>query len=88
MRGIALGTVESFDCRPSGGEVPNPEDAEEIPAPLKNLERARPVWFRRRRSTAAPVHDPQRGVAPLKNRPGLREGDGTAVDPNPGDPRR
>ena len=31
-RAIALGGFESFDCNPSGGEVPNAQDAEERPA--------------------------------------------------------
>jgi phospholipid/cholesterol/gamma-HCH transport system substrate-binding protein len=87
-RGIALGTIESFDCRPSGGEKPEPEDAESTPAPEKNAEKRPPCFV-----SPASLYNghsytlPQRGVAPKKDRPGLREGsDGTAVDPHPSDP--
>jgi phospholipid/cholesterol/gamma-HCH transport system substrate-binding protein len=88
MRGIALGTIESFDCTPSGGEVRDPQDAESVPPPEKNAEKRPPCFV-----SPASLYSgkqftiPERGVAPLKPRPGLREGtDGTAVDPTPSDP--
>ena len=87
-RGIALGTIESFDCKPSGGEKPEPEDAEGTPAPEKNGEKRPPCFV-----SPASLYSGksfnllQRGVAPKKDRPGIREGsDGTAVDPHPSDP--
>ena len=41
-RAIALGGFESFDCNPSGGEVPNAQDAEGVPPPLKGSQQAPP----------------------------------------------
>ena len=87
-RAIALGTIESFDCRPSGGEQPEPKDAEPIPPPAKNAEK-RPPCFVAPPSlySGKKFNIPPRGVAPKKDRPGFRQGsDGNAVDPHPGDP--
>src|SRR3954447_19399913 len=88
QRSVALGTFESFDCKASGGEVPNPIDAESTPPPAKNGEKrppclvAPPSLYNGKFFSA-----PQRGEAPKKDRPGFREGsDGTATDPHPNDP--
>jgi phospholipid/cholesterol/gamma-HCH transport system substrate-binding protein len=88
MRGIALGTIESFDCKPSGGPLRDPEDAESIPPPAKNAEKRAPCFVSPPSLYSGRLFNiPQRGVAPKKDRPGLREGsDGNAVDPTPNDP--
>jgi virulence factor Mce-like protein len=87
-RAIALGTIESFDCQPSGGEKREPQDAESVPAPAKNGEKRPPCFVSPPSLYSGKYFNiPQRGVAPKKDRPGLREGsDGTAVDPHPSDP--
>jgi phospholipid/cholesterol/gamma-HCH transport system substrate-binding protein len=87
-RAIALGTIESFDCKPSGGEVPEPEDAESTPPPAKNGEKRAPCFVSPGSLYSGHSFNLlQRGVAPKKDRPGFREGsDGTATDPHPGDP--
>jgi hypothetical protein len=78
QRAIALGTIESFDCKPAGGEVLEPDDAAGVPPCLV----APPSLF-----TGKQFTKPDRGVAPNRPAPGFREGtDGTAVDPHPDDP--
>jgi phospholipid/cholesterol/gamma-HCH transport system substrate-binding protein len=88
QRSVALGTFESFDCKPSGGEVPNPIDAESTPPPAKNAEKRPPCLVAPRSLYNGKYFSaPQRGEAPKKDRPGFREGsDGTATDPHPNDP--
>jgi phospholipid/cholesterol/gamma-HCH transport system substrate-binding protein len=88
QRSIALGTIESFDC--PGGVQRDPEDAEEVPAPEKNVQKRVPCLI-----APGSLYNgrqyvlPERGVAPLRDRPGFRQGsDGEAVDPNPSDPLR
>jgi phospholipid/cholesterol/gamma-HCH transport system substrate-binding protein len=88
QRGIALGTIESFDCAPSGGEKRDPVDAESTPAPMKDFLKRPPCFVQ-----PPSLYDgkqfaiPQKGVAPNKGRPGFRQGsNGNAVDPHPGDP--
>jgi phospholipid/cholesterol/gamma-HCH transport system substrate-binding protein len=87
QRAIALGTIESFDCAPSGGERPDAEDAENA-NPLQKESLKRPPCL-----VAPPslYHGKQfgrleRGQAPNRSTPGFREGTEPAVDPNPGDP--
>ncbi|HEY1359959.1 MAG TPA: MlaD family protein [Thermoleophilaceae bacterium] len=89
QRAIALGTIESFDCNPSGGPVVNPNDAESAPpGPVQNGQKRPPCFVAP--SSLYNGHKfeiPQRGFAPKKDRPGFREGsNGTAVDPHPNDP--
>jgi phospholipid/cholesterol/gamma-HCH transport system substrate-binding protein len=88
QRAIALGTIESLDCTPSGGEKPDPNDALGTPPPAQNALKRPPCFvqppslYSGKRFTI-----PQRGVAPNKPRPGFRQGsDGTARDPHPRDP--
>jgi phospholipid/cholesterol/gamma-HCH transport system substrate-binding protein len=88
QRGIALGTIESFDCKPAGGQKREPQDAEDVPAPEKNEEKRPPCLVAPPSLYSGKMFTiPQRGVAPKKDRPGFREGrDGSATDPHPGDP--
>ena len=88
QRGIALGTIESFDCRPSGGEQPEPNDATGTPPPAKNAQKRPPCLVAPPSLYSGKLFTiPQRGVAPKRNPPGFRQGsDGTAVDPHPRDP--
>ena len=86
-RAIALGGFESFDCDPSGGEVPNAEDAEDTPAPLNSSEKAPPCLI------APPsLYDGKKfnfvGEGEVRDveAPQGREGNSPAVDPNPNDP--
>jgi virulence factor Mce-like protein len=89
-RAIALGGIESFDCDPSGGEVPNAQDAEDVPPPEKNAHKAPPCLI------APPsLYDGKRfnllqeGEVRLEPAPDPegREGLTPARDPNPDDPR-
>jgi len=88
-RAIALGGIESFDCDPSGGEVPNAQDAESTPPPLKNSQKAPPCLV------APPsLYDGKQfnfleeGDVKLDVKaPFGREGRTPAVDPNPDDPQ-
>ncbi len=89
QRAIALGTIESFDCAPSGGPVVNPNDAESAPpGPVQNGQKRPPCFVAPKSLYSNHLFTiPQRGVAPKKDRPGFREGtDGTATDPHPSDP--
>ena len=43
-RAYQLGTIESFDCNPSGGEQRNPEDALDAPGPSKAALRRAPCF--------------------------------------------
>src|SRR3954451_15435039 len=87
-RAIALGTIESFDCNPSGGPVPEPQDAESTPPPAKLAEKRAPCFVSPPSLYSGKSFNLlQRGVAPKKDRPGFREGsNGTARDPHPNDP--
>ncbi|MEJ7790066.1 MAG: hypothetical protein WKF29_09315, partial [Thermoleophilaceae bacterium] len=42
---IPLGTFESFDCRPSGGEQPNPDDQVNNPNPFTKSAAKSPPCF-------------------------------------------
>jgi virulence factor Mce-like protein len=89
QRAIALGGIESFDCDPSGGEVPNAQDAEDTPPPLNSSQKAPPCFV------APPsLYDGKKftfvdegEVRPEVEAPKSREGLSAAVDPNPNDPR-
>ncbi|WDT93976.1 MCE family protein [Thermoleophilum album] len=90
-RATALGTFESFDCSPAGGEQPNPNDALDAPPiPLIKDAAKRPPCF----EAPPSLYDgklfviPQRGDARLRPRPTGRAGNRPAVDPNPDDPAR
>ncbi|MFL5866823.1 MAG: hypothetical protein ACJ766_06960, partial [Thermoleophilaceae bacterium] len=88
QRAIALGTIESFDCNPSGGPVKDPVDAESTPPPAQNAMKRPPCFVQPASLFGGKQFTiPQKGVAPKRDRPGFRQGsDGTAVDPHPGDP--
>lgn len=90
-RASALGTLESFDCSPAGGERPNPDDALNAPPiPLLKDAAKRPPCF----EAPPSLYDgklfviPERGDARLRPRPTGRAGNRPAVDPNPDDPTR
>ena len=87
-RAIALGGIESFDCNPSGGEVPNAQDAENIPAPLKSGQQAPPCLI-----APTSLYDGKKfnfidegEVRTDVKAPQAREGNSPAVDPNPNSP--
>jgi hypothetical protein len=89
QRSIALGTIESFDCKPSGGEKREPDDQENNSNPLtKDGDKRVPCFVQPPslyNGKQFPI--PQRGQAPKKDRPGFRSGsDGEATDPHPNDP--
>jgi hypothetical protein len=90
QRAIALGTFESFDCKPSGGEVPDPDDQVDNPNPLTKDANKSPPCLVQPPSlyNGKQFVKLERGVAPKKDAPGFRDGAKPAVDPNPGDPRR
>ena len=79
-RALLLGTVESFDCAPAGGEQREPEDAEGVPAPLQGGMRRTPCFV-------APnsLYDgrqfayPRRGQAPKVDAPSGVDGTEPAV---------
>jgi phospholipid/cholesterol/gamma-HCH transport system substrate-binding protein len=85
QRAIALGGIESFDCKAAGGQQPDPVDN---PPPGKDKT---PPCF-----VAPPsLYDGKqfsllrKGHAPKVNAPTFREGkNGTAKDPHPNDPLR
>jgi ABC-type transporter Mla subunit MlaD len=87
QRAIALGTIESFDCTPSGGERVNAEDAEgSDPFRKDGMKRppclvAPPSMFNGKQFVGL-----ESGEAPNRSAPGFREGNKPATDPNPGDP--
>jgi phospholipid/cholesterol/gamma-HCH transport system substrate-binding protein len=82
QRAIALGTIESFTCRPTGGQLRDPVDN---PPPGGNVQ---PPCF----VQPSELYDgkkfvvPQKGKAPKVDAPTGREGNTPATDPNPGDP--
>ncbi|HEX2233137.1 MAG TPA: MlaD family protein [Thermoleophilaceae bacterium] len=83
QRGIALGTIESFDCDAVGGEQVEPADE---PPPPEDPE---PPCFEQPPSlyNGQQFVVPQRGRAPLRDNPSFRNGsDGVARDPHPEDP--
>jgi phospholipid/cholesterol/gamma-HCH transport system substrate-binding protein len=82
QRGIALGTIESFDCNAAGGEQPDPVDD---PPPGRS---PTPPCFVQPGSLYDGKRYPRlfRGKAPKVDAPGFREGRTPAVDPNPRDP--
>jgi phospholipid/cholesterol/gamma-HCH transport system substrate-binding protein len=87
QRGIALGTLESFDCRPSGGEVRDPEDAENVnPIQKDGSKRAPCLVAPTSLYNGKQFVRPSRGEAPNRPAPGFRDGNKPAVDPNPSDP--
>jgi phospholipid/cholesterol/gamma-HCH transport system substrate-binding protein len=87
QRAIALGTIESFDCTPAGGEQPNAEDAEGA-NPLQKESLKRPPCFVAPPSlyNGKQFGRLERGVAPNRSTPGFRDGNRPAVDPNPTNP--
>jgi phospholipid/cholesterol/gamma-HCH transport system substrate-binding protein len=82
QRGIALGTIESFDCKGAGGEKVDPVDN---PPPGGDKQPpcfvAPPSLYDGKLYTKLP-----RGRAPKVDAPKGREGRRPARDPNPGDP--
>ena len=82
QRAIALGTIESFDCNPAGGEQPEPVD---VPPVGKDKTPpcfvAPPSLYGNRKYTRL-----RRGRAPKIDAPGFREGRRPARDPHPNDP--
>jgi virulence factor Mce-like protein len=88
QRAIALGGFESFDCNPSGGEVPNAQDAEGVPPPLKSSQQAPPCLiappslYDGKKFNFIDEGEVRTGV----EAPQFREGNSPAVDPNPDDP--
>ena len=75
-RAPGLGTIESFDCRPVGGQLRDPDDQVNNPNPLtKNARKLPPCFeqpptlFSGRKFNRSP-----RGVAPLVPAPGPVEG--------------
>jgi hypothetical protein len=82
---IALGGIESFDCKAAGGEQPDPVDT-----PPPGRDKTPPCFV------APPsLYDGKqfsllrKGHAPKVNAPTFREGkNGTAKDPHPNDPLR
>jgi phospholipid/cholesterol/gamma-HCH transport system substrate-binding protein len=87
-RALRLGTIESFDCSPAGGEQVEPEDAEEVPIPIIQAAMRRPPCFEQPGS----LYDgrifsiPRRGRAPLVDPPDHTAGRTVARDPHPEDP--
>ena len=82
QRAIALGGIESFDCKAAGGEQPNPVD---VPPPGRDKTPPcfvqPPSLYDGKLFTRLP-----RGKAPKVNAPHGREGRRPARDPHPGDP--
>jgi phospholipid/cholesterol/gamma-HCH transport system substrate-binding protein len=82
QRGIALGTIESFDCKAAGGEQREPDDN-----PPEGKDPTPPCFVQ-----PPSLYDGnryprlRRGKAPKVDAPGYREGRAPAVDPHPGDP--
>jgi phospholipid/cholesterol/gamma-HCH transport system substrate-binding protein len=82
QRGIALGTIESFDCKAAGGEKPEPTDN-----PPPGQDKTPPCFV-----APGSLYDGKqftllrRGRAPKVNPPKGREGRRPARDPHPGDP--
>lgn len=90
-RALALGTIESFDCAPAGGERPDPEDAlNSPPVPLIKDAAKRPPCFEAPPSlyNGKLFVIPERGDGRLRPRPTGRAGNRPAVDPHPDDPTR
>jgi virulence factor Mce-like protein len=83
QRGIALGTIESFDCKAAGGEQPEPDDQPAI-SPRDSSPPcfvAPPSLYNGKQFVKL-----ERGKAPKRNAPGFRDGNRPAVDPHPEDP--
>jgi phospholipid/cholesterol/gamma-HCH transport system substrate-binding protein len=66
-RAVPLGAIESFDCRPSGGEQRNPSGSGETAAP-PCFEQPPPLWGRQKYPRL------RRGRAPFVDAPEGREG--------------
>jgi phospholipid/cholesterol/gamma-HCH transport system substrate-binding protein len=66
-RAVPLGAIESFDCRPSGGEQRNPSGSGETAAP-PCFEQPPPLWGRQKYPRL------RRGRAPFADAPEGREG--------------
>ena len=85
QRAVALGTLESFDCKPSGGEIRDPIDFPPPPTPPQPPCFVQPgsLW------NGKQFVRPGRGEAPNVRAPQWREGsNGEAVDPTPDDPSK
>ena len=82
QRGIALGTIESFDCSATGGERlepiddPPPGEPKQPPCLIAPGSLFNGKQFVR----------PKKGEAPKRDAPQFREGAKPAVDPHPNDP--
>jgi phospholipid/cholesterol/gamma-HCH transport system substrate-binding protein len=83
QRSIALGTIESFDCKARGGERSDPIDQS-----TPGGEPRQPPCFVQPGSlwNGKQFVKPGKGEAPNRKAPGFRDGNRPAVDPNPGDP--
>jgi phospholipid/cholesterol/gamma-HCH transport system substrate-binding protein len=88
QRGIALGTIESFDCKPSGGEKRDPDDRVNDPIPVVKDAGKRAPCFVAPPSlwNGKQFAKPGSGEAPNRDAPGFRDGRRPALDPKPGDP--
>ena len=96
LRALPLGTIESFDCEPAGGEQPYPRDADGPPppgdpsplpiGPIKNEQKAPPCFVEPPSlwdSRQFPY--PRRGQTGLRRPPRGLEGNRPARRPNPPD---
>ena len=82
-RALPLGVFESFDCRPVGGELKNPDDQVNNPNPLTKNARKMPACFIQPPSlfSGKQFNRLPRGVAPLVRAPGPHDGR-VPADPN------
>jgi phospholipid/cholesterol/gamma-HCH transport system substrate-binding protein len=83
QRAVALGTIESFDCSPTGGQRLNPVDTDTPGGASKQPPClvSPPSLYNGKKFVL-----PQKGQAPKVDGPKGREGRTPAVDPNPSDP--
>jgi phospholipid/cholesterol/gamma-HCH transport system substrate-binding protein len=87
QRAIALGTLESFDCSPAGGEVRDAQDAEgALPLQKDSLKRAPCLVAPPSMYNGKQFVGLESGRAPNRRAPGFRDGTTPAADPNPADP--
>ena len=86
QRAVALGGIESIDCKAAGGEQPNAVDDPPSSFPPKD---PTPPCFVAPPSlyNGKQFQRLQRGQAPNRRAPRGREGNKPAVDPNPNDPK-
>jgi phospholipid/cholesterol/gamma-HCH transport system substrate-binding protein len=86
QRAIAMGTIESFDCKPTNGERPDPVDTAGPPGGTPRM----PPCFVAPGSlfNGKQFVSPKKGESPNRPAPNFREGTKPAVDPNPSDPSK